>query len=288
MGKAIGISHAKHFLAINRRNEIAIGKRLAGFAIGNCENLGESFGELERDRSLKGAAEWLSPMRTVPEPAMTVLPCAPLLLTVAACRPFIMTVDDSPATSGLPQAVESVSRAAGSPSNKTFGEPTVIGLVPCPGIGQLVGSERRAAGLAIRVPFVCGQKLNPTKTDLSYRPADQWNVTWIGKVRRSSAPTSSLAEKFSSTALHSAGLRLIGGVGPRLICDTTHSTRSVIANANLTVSRYKKQYTGGTVPSFCHFCKIALKPSNDAAFSLFYLHQATHSFTGLETFLGNS
>lgn len=56
MGKAIGISHAKHFLAINRRNEIAIGKRLAGFAIGNCENLGESFGELERDRSLKGGS----------------------------------------------------------------------------------------------------------------------------------------------------------------------------------------------------------------------------------------
>lgn len=49
-----------------------------------------------------------------------------------------------------------------------------------------------------------------------------------------------------------------------------------------------KQYTGGTVPSFCHFCKIALKPSNDAAFSLFYLHQATHSFIGLEAFLGHS
>jgi hypothetical protein len=40
----------------------------------------------------------------------------------------------------------------------------------------------------------------------------------------------------------------------------------------LTVPRYKKQYTDGTVSSFCHFRMISLKPSNDAAFSLFYLH----------------
>lgn len=41
--------------------------------------------------------------------------------------------------------------------------------------------------------------------------------------------------------------------------------------ANPSHSQHRKQYTGGTVPSFCRLCKITLNPSKDAAFSLFYL-----------------
>jgi hypothetical protein len=36
---------------------------------------------------------------------------------------------------------------------------------------------------------------------------------------------------------------------------------------NLTVVRYKKQYTGGTVPSFYRFRSITLKPLHNATFS---------------------
>lgn len=45
-------------------------------------------------------------------------------------------------------------RAAASPSKLTSKETLTIGLVPCPGRGQLVGSVKRAAGFPLmEVPF---------------------------------------------------------------------------------------------------------------------------------------
>jgi hypothetical protein len=53
--------------------------------------------------------------------------------------PLMSTVDDSPETMRLPQALVSFSRAAFSPSNMTSGEPDTIGFSPCPDGGQAVG-----------------------------------------------------------------------------------------------------------------------------------------------------
>lgn len=40
---------------------------------------------------------------------------------------------------------------------------------------------------------------------------------------------------------------------------------------DLTVLRYREQYTGGTVPSLYSFRSITLKPTYDATFSSLYL-----------------
>ncbi len=58
------------------------------------------------------------------------------------------TVAEKPETNALPHVQVSPFRAAASPSKKTSTEPEAMDLAPCPGIGQLVGSDKRAAGFA--------------------------------------------------------------------------------------------------------------------------------------------
>src|SRR5690606_10081788 len=86
-------------------------------------------------------------MRTVGEPAVTVLPCAPVAPCTAAGWPLISTLAEQPATGAPPQPVGSPRRAAGWPSISTSGEPAAIGVLPWPGSGQTLESPRRAAGL---------------------------------------------------------------------------------------------------------------------------------------------
>lgn len=101
---------------------------------------------------VRGAGVKTSPMSTVPEPPITTLPCAPILPSVTAGRPLMSTVDETAEIIGLPQAETSPCRAAGRPSKTTSGEPWAMGLLPCPGTGQVVGSVTRAAGF----PLICG------------------------------------------------------------------------------------------------------------------------------------
>ena len=91
-------------------------------------------------------------MITVPDPPMITLPCSPTLPSVAAGFPLIKTVDDTAELIGLPQADGSPWRAAGKPSKKTSGEPSMMEATPCPGIGHVVGSVTRAAGFPLIVP----------------------------------------------------------------------------------------------------------------------------------------
>lgn len=79
---------------------------------------------------------------------MTTLPWVPPVSIVAAFLPLMKTVEDRPEDNALPHVQVSPWRAAESPSKKTSGEPVAMGLVPCPGSGQLEGSVLRAAGLA--------------------------------------------------------------------------------------------------------------------------------------------
>lgn len=98
---------------------------------------------------VKAATTEASPISTVPEPPTITLPCAPTLPSVAAGKPLMNTVEATAEAIGLPQAETSVCLAAGNPSNRTFGEPTTMGLVPWPGSGQAVGSVTRAAGFPL-------------------------------------------------------------------------------------------------------------------------------------------
>ena len=57
-------------------------------------------------------------MMIVLDPPITMLPCVPPVLIVAAFLPFMKTVEESPEESALPQVHESPWRAAGEPSKK--------------------------------------------------------------------------------------------------------------------------------------------------------------------------
>ena len=74
-------------------------------------------------QGVKGEGVNTSPMMTVPEPPMITFPWAPILPRVAAGWPLMNTVDETAEAMGLPQAELSPCRAAGRPSNMTFGEP---------------------------------------------------------------------------------------------------------------------------------------------------------------------
>lgn len=106
-------------------------------------------GKTKGSGGVNGAGVWLSPIIIVLDPAVTVLPCEPVLPTVAAFNPLMNTVLLSPPTNGLPHALLSVALAAGKPSKNTSGEPETMGLVPCPETGHAVGADKRAAGFAI-------------------------------------------------------------------------------------------------------------------------------------------
>ena len=56
------------------------------------------------------------------------------------------TVAEKAPLRAWPQVQESPRRAAARPLKKTSPEPLAIGLVPWPGMGQVVGSVTRAAG----------------------------------------------------------------------------------------------------------------------------------------------
>lgn len=78
---------------------------------------------------------------------MTTPPWLSVLSSIAAFLPFINTVEEKAPDMAWPQPAASPRRAAGRLLNSTSGEPDVMAGVPCPGMGQEVGSLRRAAGL---------------------------------------------------------------------------------------------------------------------------------------------
>lgn len=88
-------------------------------------------------------------MMTVPEPPITMSPWLPPVSINAAFLPLMNTVVATPETSALPHVQVSPLRAAARPSKNTSEDPEAMALAPCPGIGQVVGSVTRAAGLAM-------------------------------------------------------------------------------------------------------------------------------------------
>ena len=100
-----------------------------------------------------GAGLTDEPTRILPEPVTTLPPCVVGLPRKATGLPLTKIVA-SPSDIAPPQLLASPTRAAGRLLNNTSGEPTAIGLEPWPGMGQEWVSDKRAAGLAIRVPFV--------------------------------------------------------------------------------------------------------------------------------------
>ena len=154
-GHAVGIRGVERIPAATRPDpDPASGGGLARFVVDELEAPGTGHAVAVKGRAGARAGVKTSPMSTVPEPPITTLPCAPILPSVTAGRPLMSTVDETVEIIGLPQAEVSPCRAAGRPSKTTSGEPWTMGLLPCPGTGQVVGSVTRAAGfpLSVRVP----------------------------------------------------------------------------------------------------------------------------------------
>ncbi len=147
---------------------------------------------------MNGAGVCESPMITVADPPITMSPCVPPVPMIAAFLPFMNTVEDRPEDSALPQVQLSPPRAAGKPSKLTSGEPSAMVWGPCPGIGQLVGSDTRAAGVAIFDSL----SLHSQRSTLSEIVLKGGPPTHRATVRADSRPSKSTSRKLTASRRH--------------------------------------------------------------------------------------